>query len=371
VSRTIPRGLSTAVLLCGLGGVAYPQSTAPGPEGFLGVEARTLSFERVAGVTRLSQIATPVGVVVPLGRFTLDIGTSWVTTRMTRADGARNDVDAFTDSQVRGSYVFGRDAVVATILLNLPTGLEQASVSDYLVVGAVSPSLLGFPVAAYASGFSVTSGVAAAIPAGDWSIGLAGSLRVNGRFTPYTDATGPVIYQPGIEGRVRGALDGLIGSSRLSLGFSYSTFGDDHFGKTTAVRGEYSPGPRWLGEAALLAPIGGSMLSVSLWHFRRSAGDTTGGSVRNRENLGAAELGLSIPMSRSVLFEPAFTGRISRPQAGKGRIAGVGAGFRILVSDAIIFLPSARYDRGVIEAESGARQDMSGGFFSGFIRVSF
>lgn len=371
MSRVAPRGfLAAAVLIC-IGGSARAQLSSLGPEAFVGVEVRTLRFERLAGFTRLSQVAIPVGAVLPFGRLTIDLGTSWVESRMVRADGARASVDAFTDTQFRGSYVFGQDAVVATLLFNLPTGLQEASVKDYTVIGAVSPSLFAFPVAAYASGFSVTSGLAASVPAGDWSLGLAGSLRVNSRFTPYADSAGPIIYKPGVEGRVRGALDGLVGSSRLTLGFTYSTFGDDHFGKTPAVRGQYSPGARWLAEAVLVAPIGGSTLSVSLWNFRRTAGDTTGGSARNKETLAAAEISVAIPLSRSVVFEPAASGRASKPEIGKGRLVGAGAGLRIQLGEWIAFSPSVRYDTGWIEGDGGLRQDMHGGYISGFIRISF
>ena len=371
MSRPGLRGFLAAGALACIGTSAGAQLSTPGPEAFAGVEVRTLRFDRAAGVTRLSQIAMPIGAVLPFGRFTLDLGTSWVDSRMVRADGTRHNVDAFTDSQLRGSYVFGRDAVVATVLFNLPTGLQEASVKDYIVIGAVSPSLLGFPVATYASGLSVTSGLAASIPAGEWSVGLAGSLRVNSQFTPYTDAVGPIIYKPGVEGRMRGAVDGLIGSSRLSIGLTYSTFGDDHFGVTTAVRGQYSPGPRWLAEAMLVAPIGGSTLSVSLWNFRRTAGDTTGGSARNKENLGAAEVILAIPLSRAVVFEPAVSGRVSKPEIGKGRLAGAGAGFRIQLGESVSFAPAARYDTGWIEGDPGVRNDVRGGFISGLFRISF
>ena len=371
MSRPGVRGLLTAGALVCIGTSAGAQLPTSDPEAFAGAEFRTLRFERGSSVTRLSQIAVPIGAVLPFGRFTLDLGMSWVDSRMVRSDGTRHSVDAFTDSQIRGSYVFGRDAVVATVLLNLPTGLEEASVRDYVVIGAVSPSLLGFPVATYASGFSVTSGLAASVPAGEWSIGVAGSVRVNSRFTPYTDATGPIIYKPGVEGRARGAVDGLIGSSRLTVGFTYSTFGDDHFGKTTAVRGLYSPGPRWLAEAVLVAPIGGSTLSVSLWSFRRTAGDTTGASARNKENLDAAEVSFAIPLSRAVVFEPALSGRVSKPQIGKGRLAGAGAGFRIQLGESVSFTPAARYDAGWIEGDPGIRNDVRGGFVSGLFRMSF
>jgi hypothetical protein len=341
-------------------------------EAYAGIELRTLTFERLAGVQRLSQTVVPLGVVVPMGRFTLDLGSSWVHSRMVRADGSSHPVDAFTDSQLRGSYVFGRDAVVVTVLVNLPTGLEKASAKDYTVIGAISPSLLGFPVAAYASGFSVTSGLAASLPVGEkWSVGVAGSVRMSGTFTPYADAAGPIIYKPGVEARVRGALDGLVGSSQLALGFTYSTFGDDHFGTTTTARGAYTPGPRWLAEAVLTSPVGGSTLTLALWNFRRTTGDTTGISAANRENLAVGEVTLSIPLSASVWLEPAASGRASKPETGRGRIFGAGGGLRFQLGEPVSFTASARYDTGWIEDGAAKRSDLHGGYISGLFRVTF
>ena len=362
--------LALAATLSLVAGPARAQ-TAADPEAYAGVEVRTLRFDRLAGVQRLSQTVVPFGVVIPLGRFTLDLGSMWVHSRMVRADGSEHPVDAFTDSQIRGSYVFGRDAVVATVLMNFPTGLDKASAKDYAVIGAISPSLLGFPVASYASGFSVTTGLAASVPAGDWSVGVAGSVRLSNSFTPYADALGPITYKPGVEGRVRGALDGLVGSSRLSMGFTYSTFGDDHFGKTTTVRGAYRPGPRWLAEAMLVSPIGGSTLTLSVWNFRRTAGDTTGVSAGNRENLAAGELSLSVPLSRSVWIEPALSGRASKPETGRGRMLGAGGGLRFQLGEWVSFSTSARYDTGWIEDNAAHRSDMHGAYISGLFRVSF
>ncbi|HEU5217571.1 MAG TPA: hypothetical protein VFU23_02875 [Gemmatimonadales bacterium] len=341
------------------------------PEAYTGMEIRSLDFDRLSSVRRLTQTVIPVGAGFPLGRFTLDLGASWVHTRLVRADGSAHPVDAFTDSQIRGSYVFGQDAVVATVLMNLPTGLERASARDYTVIGAVSPSLLGFPVAAYASGFSVTTGLAASVPSGDWSLGLAGSVRVSSSFTPYADALGAITYKPGLEGRVRGAVDGLVGSSHLTAGFTYSTFGDDRFGTTLATRGEYRPGPRWLAEAILVSPVGANTLTVTAWNFRRTAGDTTGGSARNRENLAAGEVSLLVPLSRSVALEPGLSGRASKPESGRGRMIGGGAGVRFQPVEAVSLSFSARYDRGWLEDNASNRTDIHGGYFSGLIRVSF
>jgi hypothetical protein len=362
----------TALLVLGVSlpsGETAAQTLAS--EGFAGVEARVLSFTRLANVRRLRQVEVPVGFIFSRGRLRIDLGSAFVSTQLLRVDSSEQRVDHVIDTQLRGAYVFGRDAVVATLALNLPTGPRHASPRDYAVLGTVSPSFLGFPVAAYANGFSATGGVAAAIPAGDWSFGFAGSLRVSSRFTPYEDGNGPVTYKPGVEGKLRAGADGLVGASRLSAGFTYSTFGDDQFGAGGTLRGAYHPGPRWLAEVALVAPLSGSTLNASLWNFRRSAGDTTGASARNKENLAGAELSLAIPISAALILEPGLSGRVSKPQSGRARMVGVGGGLQMRLTERLTLTPTARYDSGWLEDPLGARAPFHGGYGSAFLRMSF
>ena len=361
------RGVA-ALLLCLPAGPLLAQSGDA--EAIGGAELRTVRFDGLPLLKRLRQVVAPVGLVIPAGRFTVDVGTAWVSTRMDRHDGTHHIVDAFTDTQVRGAYVFGRDAVVATVMVNLPTGLDHATPKDFTVIGAVSPGLLGFPVASYASGFSVTSGLAGAVQTGNWSLGLAGSVRMSREFTPYADLAGPITYKPGMEGRIRAGADGLIGSSRLSLGLTFSTFGDDQFGQDGALRGAYRPGSRWVAEASLVAPVGASTLTIAGWSFRRSAGDTTGASARNKENLGGGEVALSVPVTSWLDLEPQLVGRISFPDQGRAFLGGGGTGFRIRLSDAVMVTPSFRYDIGSIDDGADQEVDLRGWYLSVFLRLS-
>ena len=347
---------------------ARAQSLAEPSQLFGGIQVRVFSFERIQTVRRLWQVAYPIGAVTASGRFRFDLGTSFVSTGLTRIDSTSSRVDHLTDTQVRGAYVFGRDAVVATLSLNLPTGPRHATARDYTVIGAVSPTFLDFPVPAYASGFSATGGLAAAIPAGNWSLGLAGSLRISSRFEPYQDAAGPFVYKSGVEGRIRGGADGLVGSSRLTFGLTYSTFGDDQFGSGGVLRGAYHPGPRWLAEAALLAPVGSSTLNLSLWSFRRLAGDTTGASTRNKENLDAAELSVAIPIG-SVILQPELSGRVSRPQAGRAHLVGLGTSLQIPLGDRVTLTPTGRYDTGSVSDASDIRTGLTGAYGALILRV--
>jgi hypothetical protein len=366
-------GLTASFSTGQLSGQALQNGGGTGGGGaFVGTEIRTITFELLQNIKRLRQIAVPFGVIVPAGRLQVDLGGAFVSTELGRTDEAHHWVTHLTDTQIRGAYVFGSDAVVATVALNLPTGPSKASPRDYAVVGAVSPSFLGFPVASYASGFSVTGGMAAAVPAGKWSLGIAGSLRLSSRFTPYQDSLGPLTYKSGVEGRIRAGADGIVGSSRVSTGFTYSTFGDDQFGFRGALRSEYRPGPRWLAEASLIAPVGSSNLNLSLWNFHRSAGDTTGtrGGAANRENLTAGEFYFDIPLGSAVSFQPGISGRASKPQEGRARMLGAGVGLRLRLSDRVSLSPTARYDTGWLEDQAGARTDLHGWYASAYIQIT-
>ena len=338
-----------------------------------GAEFRTLSFDRLPVLKRLRQITIPVGAIASFNRFTVDIGSAWASTELVRTDGTNQSAEHLTDTQVRGTYTFGRDAVVATLLVNLPTGPRSASALDYSVIGAVSPTFLGFPVAGYASGFSVTGGLAGATQVGsNWSLGLAGSLRMSSEFTPYLDSTGPIVYKPGVEGRIRGGADGIVGRSRLTFGLTYSTFGDDQVGASgSAGKGQYRPGPRWFLEGGLLAPMGNATLNISAWNFHRASGYTAGAAVGNRENLTGADLAVSIPAGRDLAIVPVLAGRLSKPQAGEGRMFGVGSRLRVRVSETVALTPLARYDTGSIDDGSGQRSHLHGWYLSALVRLSF
>lgn len=334
-----------------------------------GVEARGVTFARGFPVRSLRQVSLPIGAVVTAGRFSFDLGTTWAWTGLERADGTDHGVSDFTDTQVRAAVVLGRDAAVATVVVNLPTGPQHATARDYTVIGAVSPSLLAFPVPSYANGFSVTSGLAAAIPTGDWSLGLAGSVRASREFTPYEDSAGAITYRPGVEGRIRAGADGLVGSSRLTLGVTLSTFGDDQLGLGTGRSGSYHPGTRWIAEASLVAPVGNTSMSVYAWNFHRAAGDTAGGTTANRENLLAAGVGLAIPAGSAVSLEPAAEWRISNPERGQGWMFGAGLSVRAALGNRLSLVPGARYERGAIRDDGGRRIEVSGWYTSALLRL--
>lgn len=345
------------------------QEVGDGPVWIGGLEYRSVSFERPVGSHSVRQAAFPLGLELTRGRLSFDAGVSFASSALTRRDGTEHTVSSLTDTQLRASYVFGRDAVVTTLVMNLPTGPAEASAQDHAVIGAVSPAFLVFPAPVYASGLSMVGGVATAIEAGNWSFGFAGSLKVSGRFTPYRDVSGPITYKPGVEGRLRAGADGLIGSSQLTLGLTLSTFGTDQFGGGGTLAGEYQPGTRLIAEGSLLAPVGSSALTLSLWSFHRSAGDTANFTTANQEHLAGSSAMLVLPVGQTISLIPRVEGRLSHPRSGSGRWLGGGLGLRFDLTEAVVFHPSIRYDRGSVTDASDVRTPFVGWSASAYIRV--
>lgn len=344
-----------------------------------GLEFREYRFAEPFAVRSLRQVAVPVGAAASRGRFTADIGGYWAATTLTNGEGGFRRVTGLTDTQVRAAYTLGRDVAVASVVVNLPTGRDRMAPADFDVLGTVSSSFLAFPVNAYANGGSVTAALATVVQAGDWNLGLAGSLRGNQTFTPIVDpVAGPLNYRAGIEGRLRAGADRLLGPSRLSLGLTLSGFRDDTYSGLGTIRGAYQPGQRWIGEATLTGPALGGLLSANLWGYRRAAGDTAGVSLENREILGGVALAGSWVLGPSIDLEPALEMRFTELQTGTGLLAGGGAGVRARLSRRASLVASTRFEGGyldlqVADDDGGTRLQRTGvqGFsFTVFVRLS-
>ena len=339
-----------------------------------GAEYRSYSFGNNFGADRVSQTAFPVGFIMPIGsRFSFDLGTAYAYTRVDQG-GSHESFSHFTDTQLRASYILGNDALVASVMVNLPTGQETTSLQDFNISSSVSSNFLLFPVNSYGSGFSVTPGLAAAATVGSWNLGLAGSLRWNDDFQPFSDSgSSSVRYQPGIEGRIRFGADRLIGSSRLTVGATFSTFGTDAAsGGGLASNGKYSPGNRFLADVSLLAPVGGGNISFYVWDFYRSSGesgDTLTTSSNNKENIFTAGAGGAFRLSGKLVLEPVAETRFWSPDAGKGFLAGGGVNLRIAVSDRVALVPGARFDAGSIQTPAGTDHSITGWSVLALLRV--
>lgn len=337
-----------------------------------GIEGRRYEFEKGYLVHAVRQFAVPLGVLVPLGnRFSLDIGAAYATTTVADAVGKESSYSGLTDTQLRGSYVFGNDRVVASLMVNLPTGKETLTQSQFSVTSNVASNFLLFPVNSYGNGTSATGGLAVAVPAGSWNLGLAGSVRVNAEYQPFSGSgANSVRYKPGVEGRVRAGVDRLVGSSRLAFGLTFSTFNNDQFTGLATGSGQYNPGSRLIGEASFTAPAGSGSLSAYTWDYYRTAGNNSGLNSSNKENIFTFGLSGAWPLTPTIGLEPVAEARFWSPESGSGQLYGFGTALRFRLSPQVAFAPGGRFDIGSIKA-AGTSYSINGWGFSGLIRYNF
>ncbi len=324
-----------------------------------GAEFRAYRFAEGFPTRRITQYAAPLAVAVPVGpRFRLDLAASYALTNAS-TDSARASLEKFTDAQVRASYVFGKDAVVASVMANLPTGPDKLDPTGFRAASAVASNFLLFPINTYSTGFGITGGLAAVIPAGRWNVGLSGSVRWNDRYEPRNDGAS---YRPGVEGRGRLAVDHLVGRSRLTLGVTVSTFGNDQFSGAGTVNGAYTPGTRVIGEASLAAPVGSGSMTVYAWNFYRASGssDPALALPANKENVVSVGSAFSFPLGRRVSLDPLVEGRYWSPESGSGWLAGAGVGLRVGVGNRGAVVPSLRVDAGKVKLPSASSYSVTG-----------
>jgi len=372
-NSTIP---ALAALLAVIpGALGAQQNLFPDAAVIGGVEARQYSFGDNFTVDHLRQISVPVGVILPVGkRFSFDVGSSYAVTSVKDSAGSRS-FSGFTDTQIRGSYVFGNDVLVASLMVNLPTGKSTTTLSQFGLSSSASSNFLLFPVNSYGSGVSVTPGLAAATTAGSWNLGLAGSVRISGKYNPFSDNSA-VSYKPGLETRLRAGADRLLGSSRLSFGFTFSTFSNDQLrGGGFGGNGVYDPGNRFLVDASLLAPAGSGTISFYAWDYFRTASNSSG-SASNRENVLTLGSSGDFPLGARLSLQPLAEARIWSPKTGSGLLVGGGTALRIQVSPRIAFVPGVRLDVGTIKGTDPVSSalkshSITGWDASALIRVGF
>jgi hypothetical protein len=323
-------------------GVQAQDNLAPSKSLIVGVLARGYSIDQGP---KTHQVAVPIAAVFPINeRFSLDIGTYYAST----TSKSVGTVSGLTDTQIRGSYVFGRDAIVTTLMVNLPTGTKQ-TLTGSNVTGAAAANFLAFPVNAYRTGASVTGGLAAATELGSWNVGLAGSLRYSGSYEPFSNDS--LTYSPGTEGRIKVGVDRLLGASRLSVGFTFSTFGTDEFQKIAGGTSQYLPGNRYISEASLTFLAGQGSLTGYLWDYYR---DRAGGSgPANHENILAIGVNGSWPLGAKMKLEPLAEVRFWSPDKGSGKMFGTGAALEVPLGGKFTLSPSARIDFGSMDFTDG------------------
>jgi hypothetical protein len=328
-----------------------------------GAQFKGYSFGDGAEFEQISQIAVPIAMIVPISqRFSFDIGASYAVTSTTTSSQGDHSVSGFTDTQLRGTYVLGRDAAVLSLVVNVPTGTKLDS-ADAITAGAAASNFLSFPVNSYNNGLSLTGGAGLARRAGAWGIGFAGSFRWNAEYQPYEGSLESIKYEPGVEGRIRVGADRSIGEARLRLGLTFSTFGDDVYsGFGAGAAQNYKPGQRIVGEASYAWPGLGGTVSAYVWDYYRMTGEADGSGNDNSENILTGGFLARLPMGPKTLFEPGIEGRYWRYNAGEGggKVVGLAAGIRHRLTDDLSLVPNIRAEFGSLDLVGGGSSNLTG-----------
>lgn len=326
-----------------------------------GFEVRGYDFGPGIPTTATSQWRIPVVAVAPVGRnMSVDLTANYSSSVLTTT-GFKETLNGLSDTQLRLLYTLSRDRMVASISLNLPTGRQELTSSEFAVAGAIGSNYLSFPVSSAGTGFAATGGLAWARPAGNWNIGFSGSARYQGGYTPVADSSGSIDYQPGAEFRVRGGADRLIGQHmRLLGGLTVSTFSTDEF--TGASNGRYAPGPRFIGEFGVARQINRSTVTLVAWDYYRLAGknnDTT--DLATKENIFNAELRWTYQANPRWQVEPLVGFRQYSPADYRGgRLLTGGVTARATLADNWSASLSGRFDTGWVYSEGVGRADVTG-----------
>ena len=306
----------------------------------------------------IEQLAIPVAVVIPFGpRLFVDIATAYASTEVTGGDTPASRISGLTDTQIRGTYTLGNDALVLTAGLNMPTGQSTVTAEQIEAAGRIGSDFLTFPISNMGTGLAATAGVGIAQPAGAWNVGAGASFRRSAEYEPFEISGQRPRFQPGDEIRIRLGADRSLGGGRFTVGATYSAFSDDEAGAFT-----YSTGDRWVAQGTYSHRVSGVDLGIAAWNLLRTTGRsaiTADSSVTTPwENIAALSLSAGLQAGTLRLEPNAELRAWSRgdvegePSGGVGQLGSVGLRSRIglLGLDAI---PSIAYSAGEVKTSLG------------------
>ena len=330
-----------------------------------GVEFRTVSFDSGLGAKSVSELVVPMGIVWTFSpRFTVDLGTRFAQAQRKDEDGSSATLSGLTDVQARAVVQLVPDRVLVTVAANLPTGKTKLTGEELAVTSAIATDFLPYPVSSFGNGGSVTSGLALAVPVAGWAIGLAGSYRRSGEYSPLADTN--LSYKPGTELRFRVGLDRIVGQGRVSLGFTYSSFATDELGnlpQPTPRLDAFSPGNRYISQGSWSFPVGNLGVSLYAWDLYRSAGEVpSNGSITEKQNIMTLGGAVAIQMGRNQL-RPSFeyrrhTSGVDKLEAA-GTLLSLGARYQMVLGERLALVPTLRFDTGSI-ANGGTNVSFKG-----------
>ena len=305
---------------------------------------------------KISQFSVPLFATIPvLPTLSIDVGTAFATATLERetVDGSNNPVtvrsemSGLTDTQVRANYTFGQDFVVLTLGVNAPTGSATVDAEELEAATRIGSDFLMFPISGFGSGLGVTGGVAVARPVGSWNVGFGASFRHSSEYEPFRDASGTAFkFQPGPEYRARLGIDHPFGTGQISVGFTFSQYGDD---KSNALT--FNSGNRYIGQFSMSNSLRQNVdYSFVVWNMFRTSGTLINQSASPSGNITSALIGFAVRAAGTVSVEPSIETRVWTQEGSKTSYLGT-FGTRLAVNrGAWAIVPGFGFTIGAMEA---------------------
>lgn len=342
----------------------YPSAT-----GGAGPDVLVVSFGQGIGLANASQTVFRVFGGVPVGRrLFVDASGNYALTALRASDGTRVDLSGLTDTQLRASYTVGRDRLVTSLLLNVPTGAERVTTDQVPLLRSIAQNFLPFPVSTYGAGAGITGAVALAQQLGAWTVGAAGSVRYLASYSPYADVNDT--YAPGLESRIRLGARRMFGErTSATIGLTFSTFGADDFSGVQNYT--YRPGDRVVLEGAISRQLGRTTARLSGWGFFRAAGDSSGtGVIKAREHIVYGGLTWTVPVGARLRLSPGVDARGWRAADGaSGELAELSVDARLGVGARCALASSVRLETGTLRLAPAVTAGFTGVGLTVFLRA--
>lgn len=300
----------------------------------------SMTFGSGAASRSVSQLALPVVFILPFGeKISVDVSTAFASSTVKADDSTASEISGLTDTQIRANFRIGADNLLFTVGVNLPTGQYAVPEDQQEAAGQIGNDFLYYPISSMGNGLAMTGGVAYARPMGAWNVGGGASARKSTEFAAFEVASSDFRFTPADEYRVSLNADRPVGDGALSLGLTYSVFGEDVADTTT-----YSTGDRIIATAGWNFPVRGSDVFLSAWNLYRLEGEILGDAAP-AENVFNVSAAVSIPMN-TLLLQPNIETRLWQVGGARaGNLVTAGVRLRVPVGSLGLF-PSVGYSIG-------------------------
>jgi len=308
--------------------------------------------------TKIREFSVPLFVLVPVApRLTVDLGTAYARSHVEQTALGKtttSDIAGLTDTQIRANYVLGNDFVVLTAGVNLPTGQSRVPLDQVPAASLIGSDFLGFPISNMGTGFGETGGIVVARPVSDWNVGAGISMRRTERYEPFdAGAEGTLRYQPGNEYRARVGADHAVGTGRVTLGFTYATFGNDELAGSI-----YNTGNRYITQVAFTDDVGPGKIGVGAWNLLRTAGTLADSTFLGHEDITSAAVSYALTVGRASI-EPNVEARSwAQQDAATSFLTTVGVRSQ-LDAGGFTLMPGVGYSLGRVAAQDPGGADVT------------